>query len=334
MIDFRYHVVSIIAVFLALATGLVLGASLLNTPLIKGLDSANDALIADKEDLRDQVIDLERQRDVLADSVAAISPFALFDELAGQQVVVVRLPGSNDAIASDLSEAVAEAGGEVTGVVSVRDEWTAPTDAVVLNELVAQLTQPGVDFVPGDDEYGRAATLLANALVAEVDPADTAGGRPPETGSLPPGNTGVDEEGRGTILEGLSIGGFLDADPGIGLADVSIVVGPPAPASPDDRTPTVNEAWADIAAALDEVGRAVVLVGPGTAAESDGLVAAVRSDDSAAASVSTVDSVDEPIGPAVTVLALSRQLAGINGHYGQVDAADGPVPLFAPPIEG
>jgi len=334
VIDFRYHIVSIIAVFLALATGLVLGASLLNTPLIKGLDSANDALIADKEELRDQVTELESQRDALADSVADLSPFALFDELAGQQVVVVRLPGSDDGIIASVSEAVAAAGGEVTGVVSVRNEWTAPTDVVVLDELVAQLAQPGVNFVRGDNEYGRAATLLANALVAEVDPADTEGGTPAETGIVPPGTAGVDEEGRSTILEGLNIGGFLDAEPGIGLADVSIIIGPPAPAEPDERTPTVNGAWADIAAALDDLGRAAVLVGPADAAGDEGLIAAVRSDDSAAVNVSTVDSVDEPIGAAVTVLALSRQLVGINGHYGQVDAADGPVPPFAPPTEG
>ena len=45
MIDFRYHVISIVAVFLALATGLVLGASLLNTQLIETQNSQNESLI-------------------------------------------------------------------------------------------------------------------------------------------------------------------------------------------------------------------------------------------------------------------------------------------------
>ena len=39
MIDFRYHVVSIIAVFLALSVGLVLGASFLKEAAVSGLDT-------------------------------------------------------------------------------------------------------------------------------------------------------------------------------------------------------------------------------------------------------------------------------------------------------
>lgn len=334
MIDFRYHVVSIVAVFLALATGLVLGASLLNTPLITGLDSANDALVEDKEELRDQVSDLQEQRDALASSVAALGPFALRDTLAGERVVLVQLPGADDGVATALSDAVAQAGGEVSGVVSVQDEWTAVSDAAVLDELVSQLTQPGVEFTPGDDAYGRAATLLANALVGKPDPAEVQ--TDPGTGTDPvvTPSPAVDADGRVTILEGLGEGGFIEADSAIAIADVAIIIGPPLPEEPDERTPIIVQAWSDIASSLDEVGRAAVLVGPAAAAREGGLLAAVRADEAAAANVSTVDSVDEPIGPAATVLAMSREIAGTNGHYGQVDAANGPVPAFAPEAEG
>ena len=34
MIDFRYHIVSLVAVFLALAVGLVLGTTALNQPIL------------------------------------------------------------------------------------------------------------------------------------------------------------------------------------------------------------------------------------------------------------------------------------------------------------
>jgi len=332
VIDFRYHVVSIVAVFLALATGLVLGASLLNTPLIKGLDSANETLIADKEELRDQLTDAQAQRDALGASVLALEPFALRDQLAGQQVVMIQLPGADDGITTGVSEAVAEAGGQVTGVVTVRDEWTAPGDQTVLDELVSRLAQPEVDFIPGDDSYGRAATLLANALVAESDPTDP--GTPAESGATPPPTTVVDDEGRVTILEGLSRGGFIEADTAIARADLAVVIAPPAPSEPDEQTPISNAAWADISAALDEIGRATVLIGSAEAAGENGVIAALRADETAAANVSTVDSVDDPIGPAAAVLSLSRQLSGTNGHYGVVDAADGPVPPFAASVEG
>jgi hypothetical protein len=37
VIDFRYHLVSIVAVFLALAVGVVLGSAALNGPVVAGL---------------------------------------------------------------------------------------------------------------------------------------------------------------------------------------------------------------------------------------------------------------------------------------------------------
>ncbi|MEE2045447.1 copper transporter, partial [Nocardiopsis tropica] len=39
MIDFRYHLVSIVAVFLALTVGLVLGTTMLQDPLLNTLQS-------------------------------------------------------------------------------------------------------------------------------------------------------------------------------------------------------------------------------------------------------------------------------------------------------
>jgi len=327
VIDFRYHIVSIIAVFLALATGLVLGASLLNTPLINGLNTANDSLVADKEDLRGQLTELQQQRDALATSIADLSPYALRDALAGQQVVMVQLPGADDATTTDVSDAVLAAGGEVTGVVSIREEWTSQADATVLDDLVVRLTQPGVEYIAGDDAYGRAATILADALVADVG----ASGTPAETGETVPAAPGVNDEGRRTILEGLQAGSFISTETPLAVADIAVLVAPSPPDTPDERSTQIGAAWAAIASALDDEGRAAVMVGPAAAARGDGVIAALRGDEVVAATVSTVDSVDEPIGPAVAVLALSREVAGTNGHYGLVDAADGPVPASTTP---
>ena len=94
MIDFRYHVISIVAVFLALATGLVLGASLLNTQLIETQNAQNESLIDDKNALRDEVDALEEQQDSLEQFISAVGPLAVRDLLVGQRVVLVTLPGA------------------------------------------------------------------------------------------------------------------------------------------------------------------------------------------------------------------------------------------------
>ena len=55
MINFRYHVVSLTAVFLALAIGLVVGTAALNGPVADSLEDQVDALSKDNSNLRDQV---------------------------------------------------------------------------------------------------------------------------------------------------------------------------------------------------------------------------------------------------------------------------------------
>lgn len=345
MIDFRYHVVSIVAVFLALATGLVLGASLLNAPLIEQVTSANDGLIDDKEELRDELVETQSQVDALQASLGALAPFALRDQLPGQSVVIVELPGVDTDITTGLTDAVRQAGGQVDGVVTLTEQWTEQSDIDVLDGLVVRLTQDGIEFPDGGDAYDRAATLLAHALVA--DQPDNTGaqgpGQPdPEPEATDPADPGaadpIDADAVTTILQGLSEGGFVEltASPAdrADRADLAIIVGPAAPEEADDRLATVNDAWVSLATALDDVGRAAVLVGPASAAADGGVVQALRGDAAAAAIVSTVDSVDEGAGLVAAVLALSAQLSGQNGHYGQIDAEGGPVPAVVPTTEG
>jgi len=54
VIDFRYHLVSLIAVFLAVALGIVIGTTQLNGPLTDNLQGQVTALQADKRSLEDQ----------------------------------------------------------------------------------------------------------------------------------------------------------------------------------------------------------------------------------------------------------------------------------------
>ena len=57
MIDFRYHLVSIIAVFLALAIGIVVGTTALNGYVVDDLRARNGAVIKDKRNLEGVVRD-------------------------------------------------------------------------------------------------------------------------------------------------------------------------------------------------------------------------------------------------------------------------------------
>ena len=343
MIDFRYHVISIVAVFLALATGLVLGASLLNTQLIETQNNQNESLIEDKEELRAQQESLEQ-------FVGSAGDLAVRNLLVGQRVVLVTLPGAAEGSGQDLLDGVSQdlldAGAiEVVGTVAITEQWTDPGEREVLDGLVAQLTQEDIEL-PEGTAYDRGAVLLASALVGpqrggggggeELPPTTTT--TPPVT-TPPPGDTSPGQGLTGnevtTILEGLSAGGFLayESAPTAG-ADLAIVVAPPAPETVDDATETTNGAWIRLATALDEIGTAAVMTGPASAAESGGVIAALRADDAAAGVVSTVDSAEERPWQIATVVALAAELNGLTGHYGLVGDVDGPIAVLTGPEAG
>ena len=60
MIDFRYHLVSIVSIFLALAVGIVLGAGPLQGQIGDTLTAEITQLRSDKASLRTQVTGLEQ----------------------------------------------------------------------------------------------------------------------------------------------------------------------------------------------------------------------------------------------------------------------------------
>jgi len=344
MIDFRYHVISIVAVFLALATGLVLGASLLNTQIIETQNSQNESLIDDKNALREELSALEDQRDSLDQFISAAGPLAVRDLLAERRVVIVTLPTAEEGDGQDLLDGVTadllDAGvAEVVGTVAITDLWTDEGEVDVLDGLVAQLTRANIEL-PEGRAYDRAAVLLASALVGPQpvqepppDPSPTTTD-PDESESPDPDATteapdGLSDNDISTILEGLSAGGFitLEGSP-TAVADLAVIVAPSAPETTDDRTEIVNGAWIRLATALDEIGLASVLTGPAAAAETGGVITALRADDAASGVVSTVDSAESRPGQVATVVALAAELNGQTGHYGQVGDVDGPIPVF------
>src|SRR4051812_28606419 len=110
MIDFRYHIVSIVSIFLALAVGIVLGAGPLQGRLGDTLSKEVAALRKDKSNLNDQLRAANTNISHQDDFAAALSPELVADRLTGRSVTIVRLPGSTDDMAKDVSDTLSTAG--------------------------------------------------------------------------------------------------------------------------------------------------------------------------------------------------------------------------------
>lgn len=301
MIDFRYHLVSVVAVFLALAVGIVVGTTALNGGIVDTLKSSNKQVIRDKRALEQTVEDLRTQvvrRDDVAEAVAAL---AVAGRLANQRVVVLTAPGVSTDAADGVQELVRRAGGAAGGVVRLRDDLLDPAKGQVLDDLVADLAPADLDL-PEGTPTDRAALVLAAALVR------SGGG-----GQLP-------ADAVTKVIGGMTSAGFIDVQGGAGTerATLAVLLVPPGPGEPLDAAGEQRErSLLVLARSFDSRSEGVVVAGPTGAAEQGGVVRAVRDDDGLSDSVSTVDGSDTATGELVIVLALAEQATGAAGSYGQ-----------------
>ena len=72
MIDFRYHLVSLIAVFMAIALGIIIGTTALNEPILADIKNQVSDLEGDKRSLEDRTQLLQARLDT-ADEIGRAS---------------------------------------------------------------------------------------------------------------------------------------------------------------------------------------------------------------------------------------------------------------------
>ncbi len=308
MIDFRYHVVSIIAIFLALTVGIVLGSSVFNQPLVQRLNAEAKNLQTEAEDLRSQIRQLQRDvqyRDRFADLA---TPTLVAGRLKGQSVVVVTLPGAEDQVVDGLVTTLRQAGAVVPGRVAVKEAFTDQAKTETLDTLVASVAPAGLKL-PGTTPQARAATELAYALTTTQQ-----------------AELGVPTAPRTQILKALQEGGFIDVrdDPGR-LGTLAVVVAPPGNTADQNRAKQAQATYLALVDALDTNARGSVLAGPEEAADAGGLIKAMREDGKLAAHTSSVDVADTATGRVSVVFALVAEMGGKSGQYGVHGTTDGPL---------
>jgi Copper transport outer membrane protein, MctB len=122
MFDYRYHALSLAAVLLALMIGVLLGVAIGDSNLVS---SAKNGIVAN---LNSEVSSSRRQAGQLQEKLAneeafanGLYPLAVHELLASRTIGLVFLGESSNQINSLVRTAVAQAGGNVTTVVAVRE---------------------------------------------------------------------------------------------------------------------------------------------------------------------------------------------------------------------
>jgi outer membrane murein-binding lipoprotein Lpp len=301
VISLRTHAISLAAVFLALAVGVVLGSGLLSNTLLSGLRD-------DKQELQNQIDTLTDDNNVLNEKLSAagefdaqMAPRILRDALNEKSVVVFRTPDANDDDVEALTRLVGQAGGSVSGTVALTQEFV---DANSAEKLLSVVNSP---IVPAGkqlstaavDQGSQAGDLLGITLLINKDPKVQV----------------VDEPQRDAVLAALRDTGFVTyGNQRVGAANTALIVtGGDLGDDAGNRGSTV----ARFAAGLAPHGSGTVLVGRDGSASGTAAVAVTRSDAALSTTVSTVDDVGSESGRLTTVLALSDLVNGARpGQYG------------------
>jgi Copper transport outer membrane protein, MctB len=308
VINFRYHVVSLTAVFLALAIGLVVGTAALNGPLADSLKDQVNSLKKQNQQYRDQVTQLEagagRQEQFATDA----APILLQDKLAGRRVLVLSMPQASQYV-DDVVKLLGMAGAKVTGRVEVEDRFTDPAQNETLLDLAGTSVPVGLTNVPvNSDGVETASFVLASALVDHNPPLPTDSLRSVLTSFKEANFVAVTGQPTGTAEA------------------VVLLSGPPYT---DPKADTRNKNVVTMVGQFARVGAEVVAANG--AAGANNAISAVRGDPALQKTVSTVDNLATPQGRVAVVLAVNEKLV-LNraGAYGLAGGATAMLPRLAP----
>jgi hypothetical protein len=306
MINFRFHLVSLIAVFLALGLGILVGSTVVDQVIV-------DQLRGEIRDVRRESSERGRESDQLREEMSrlddfqrASATFAVEDRLTDVPVAIVVERGVDRDTVKELLAIVRAAGAEVPGILWLDERWKLdrPEERADLEDAAR---------VSGNAATARSVALkrLANRLAEAPD-----------------------EDAR-DVLEALRDAGFVELTDGnadrlaefpVRAVRVLVVTGTNSRLADsntlvdlvqglvDADVPTVvAEVYDDHDGALPEPQRGAPL-------------APVRGNSTLNKQVSTLDDGELVAGRVTAVIALEQAATGTLGHYGYGQGANDAAP--------
>ena len=299
MVNFRFHLVSITAIFLALALGIAMGATVVDRATVDLLQRRLDTVRAESERTDKANGDLRTELDRWNQFVSQAGERLLAGRLTGVPVVTIYVEGSERAPFDALRQALVAAGANVQGTVVLTAKLALRDSGDV--DTLRQLTD-AAEARPPD-----LRRIVASQVAAAVNSATAAG---PLAALVDKGFVRLEglTGGRDGIAT-LAVAGarFAIVSDGGAAAPNAELAQPLIEELAQGGVPRVLAAEAGRGASGDRAAERAVFVGP------------VRARNGA--NVSTVDDTEEYVGRVAAVLALQGMATGKIGHYGVGEGA-------------
>jgi Copper transport outer membrane protein, MctB len=341
MITLRYHIVSIVAVFLALGIGLALGSTFISSAVVSRLESEIDDLHAERDELRQQASDLGSELETVVRREQEFEqealPLVAGGRLDGNRIVMFAVEGVHEDTVAATAVALAGSAGQFAGTLWVTDRFdltdernradlaallgSSTNDALLRRAFQRQMSRA---LLPDEPEpvgsaVGDVITEVSDELLAE-DRLQVQEPPPPAQ--------------RDTIITGLVEAGFLRFDAELASTEVPLeglvefgtrfvmVSAADADVPPDDFMLPLLQGMAE------EVEPVPAVAADATELLPDGpgpqFVEAIMADPVLTGAVSTQDNLREFWGILGTTTALDQYPR--VGHYGVGEPADSLLP--------
>jgi hypothetical protein len=298
MFDFRYHLVSLAAVFIALAVGILVGAAISGK-----LGDAESAFSQDRIDALNNQLNLERAKTQSAESrgaaasqlVEAAYPALMSGRLEGKSFAVIFVGPVKGELRSAIERTLNDAGaGSPVRLIAV----DTPVDPKALDNALKGQSDLA-HFAQGGGDFGALGETLGGEVIE--------GGGTPSWSAL---SSELVQERTGSTSA--PVDGAIVIRSWTPVSDGS--------ATQKSQTQATESLLEGVLSGLDKTGLPVIGVETSTSSES--AIDLYRRE-----GIASVDDVDTAAGRIALAILLA---GGLDGHYGLKDsAADG----IVPPIE-
>jgi len=315
VISLRYHIVSLVAVFLALALGIVVGSTVLQEGTVSVLRATSERVRKESDENSRRNVELAKQNGDLQRFGASVLPQLVQDRLKGRSVVLVDTDKVDSGLRDGVRKVLEDAGAEVDGQITFADDRLAlgaDADRTAMARLLA------VDAADPDVLRGELVKKLAARLATSTALPQQDGQRASDM------LTGLQDA---DFLADLKLSRPLAAgtDPFPRQGSIFVLLGPAAAAT------TALAPNAFLVPLADQVSTQTG--GPVAGAEAAAVpketswILALRDNRAVSRRVSGIDSVDTVHGQLALVQALQGSLQQLPaGQYGTKDGASGLLP--------
>ncbi len=175
MINFRFHLISLIAVFLSLAIGVVFGSTVIDRAIVDGLEQQIERVETKANEQRATNSELSKELDLQSRFLREASPVFVDGRLDLTTTAVIAMRGIDEAEVSEWVGLLRQAGSSVPYVIWLEPRWALanPADEAALASVLTDAKDASAE------QMRRSGLRLLSQRLAD-------GGYPPASPQLEP----------------------------------------------------------------------------------------------------------------------------------------------------